>query len=280
MKFSIHTTIDEARQFLQGSPWMQGFEPELRDTFLAHCRLLPPFKRGQRVYNVGDRPDGIYGVVSGSLGFEIGPDDEGPQLVHQIWPGDWFGELAHVLNCPRLATLQASRPSLCVRISARDLNALLNQHAHLWKHMALSLAHVSVVAMTSVHDLMERSPRRRLVATLLRVSGIRNGEDIDRIDLELDLTHGTLAALSNLSRSLVADILHELELLGWLRCRYGKIRLMEPSNLRQWLHSSATGFAGQTTASNAESKAISDLAATGTALADARARQISAVQKD
>src|SRR6056297_2688694 len=99
MKLSIETTIEDARLFLQSSPWMRDFQPELRDAFLARCRLLPPFQRGERVYNVGDRPDGIYGVVSGSLGFEIGPDDEGPQLVHQIWPGDWFGELAHVLNC-------------------------------------------------------------------------------------------------------------------------------------------------------------------------------------
>ena len=54
----------------------------------------------------------------------------------------------------RRAALQASRPSYCVRISAGDLNALLNQNPILWKHTALSLANVSMMAMTGVHDLM------------------------------------------------------------------------------------------------------------------------------
>ncbi len=254
MKSSIEITIDDARQFLQNSPWMKGFQPDLRDDFLARCRLLPPFRRGQRVYNVGDRPDGIYGLVSGSLGFEIGSDDEGPQLTHQMWPGDWFGELAHVLESPRLAALQASRPSYCVRISAGDLNALLNQNPILWKHMALSLANVSIMAMTGVHDLMERAPRRRLVATLLRVAGIRHQEAIEPVDLELDLTHSNLARLANLSRSLVAEILHELEMLGWLTCRYGKTTLLAPSTLRAWLHSGANHFAKHEIGKHSESQ--------------------------
>jgi len=238
-------TIEEARQFLGHSPWLSAFPPDLRNDFLDRCRLLPPFERGQRVYNVGDGPNGIYGLISGSLGFEIASDGDGPQLVHQICPGDWFGELAHVLERPRFAALYASRPSLCVRISAGDLNALLNRDARLWKHMALSLARVSIVAMTATHDLMERMPRRRLVATLLRIAGIRHDEAINRVDLELDTTQGALGLMSNLSRTLVADILQELETLGWLNCRYGKVTLMDPSALRDWLRSPSKNFPEQ-----------------------------------
>jgi CRP-like cAMP-binding protein len=239
MEFSVDTTIEQAREFLRSSPWIRGFPEDLREVFLARCRLLPPFDRGQRIYNVGDPPDGIYGVVSGSIGFEIGADEEGPQLVHQIWPGDWFGELAHVLDCPRFAALQASRPSRCVRITATDLNQLLEHHPLLWKQLAIQLAHASLVAMTGVNDLMERSPRRRLVATLLRVAGIRNGEDIERVDLAMDLSHGSLASLSNLSRSLVTNTLRELEQAGFLQCSYGKIVLLDPDGLRDWLKSSS-----------------------------------------
>ncbi|MEE4296927.1 MAG: Crp/Fnr family transcriptional regulator [Wenzhouxiangella sp.] len=239
MTSPIRLTDSQARAFLATSPWIRGFPEDLREVFLARCRLLPPFDRGQRIYNVGDQPDGIYGVVSGAIGFEIGGDEEGPQMVQQVWPGDWFGELAHVLDCPRLAALEASRPSQCMRISATDLTQLLEQYPLLWKQLARQLAQVSLVAMTGVHDLMERSPRRRLVATLLRVAGIRNGEDIERIDLAIDLTHGGLASLSNLSRSLVGETLLEMEQAGFVQCSYGKIMLLDPAGLRDWLKSSA-----------------------------------------
>jgi CRP-like cAMP-binding protein len=239
MEFSADTTIEQAREFLRSSPWIRGFPEDLREVFLARCRLLPAFDRGHRLYNVGDRPDGIYGVVSGAIGFELGADEEGPQLVQQVWPGDWFGELAYVLDCPRIAALQASRPSHCVRLSATELTQLLKQHPLLWKYLAIQLAQVSMVAMTGVHDLMERSPRRRLVATLLRMGGIRNGEDIERVDLAMDLSHGSLASLSNLSRSLVTETLRELEKAGFVQCSYGKIVLLDPAGLRDWLKSSA-----------------------------------------
>jgi CRP-like cAMP-binding protein len=126
-----------------------------------------------------------------------------------------------------------------MRISATDLTQLLEQYPLLWKQLARQLAQVSLVAMTGVHDLMERSPRRRLVATLLRVAGIRNGEDIERIDLAIDLTHGGLASLSNLSRSLVGETLLEMEQAGFVQCSYGKIMLLDPAGLRDWLKSSA-----------------------------------------
>lgn len=231
----MQVSLNEARHFLATGPWLKDFPDDLRESFLASARLLPPFARGQRVYNIGDPPDGIYGVVTGCFGFEIAPQEEGPQLIHQIRPGTWFGELAHVLNGRRLATMFATRPSQCVRVSEQALNTLLRQDPRLWQHLSLALANATVLAFTAIHDLMVRSPKRRLSAALLRVAGLRNDEPLEGAFLELDLTHASLSLLSNISRSTVAQYLQELEEEGYLHYRYGKIVLTDASALRDWL---------------------------------------------
>ncbi len=235
MNLPVVTASDHARKFLADSAWLRAFPQGLRDEFLGLCKLLPQFERGQRVFNIGDPPDGIYGTVNGCFGFEIAPGDDGPQMAHQLWPGDWFGELAHVLDSPRLTTVQALCPSSCVRISARDLKTMLAKQPILWKYMALSLANDFQLATVAVHDLMERSPRKRVGATLLRLAGIRSEVSGQHQAMDLSLSHTSLSLLTSLSRSLVADTLHELESRAYVKCTYGHVHLIDPAGLRRWL---------------------------------------------
>lgn len=235
MKAPTESDLETARRAAADSPWLRRFPVDLRECFLERTRLLPPFQRGDRVYNIGDPPDGIYGVVSGCFGFEIAPQEEGPQLVHQYRAGSWFGELAHVLERPRLATIYATRPSQCLRISGTELASLLRSDPRLWQQIAISLADASRLAMTAVNDLLARSPKRRLAACLLRVAGLRNDEPSDDGRIEIDLTHSALAAMTNCSRTTVAHYLKELEADGFIEYHYGRIHLGRIRSLRHWL---------------------------------------------
>lgn len=235
MTCSFSVATQEAKAFLATSPWLRDFPEDLRETLLASARLLPSFDRGQRVYNVGDRPNGIFGVVSGCFGFEVAPQEEGPQLIHQLRPGIWFGELAHVLERPRLAAVYATRPSQCMWVPAQALDNLLHSDPRLWKYVALALANATVFAFTAINDLIGRSPMRRVAAALLRVAGYRDDFPLEEDVVELDLTHSNLALLSNCSRSTVARYLKELEADGHISFRYGRIILSEPTALREWL---------------------------------------------
>jgi CRP-like cAMP-binding protein len=44
----------------------------------------PPFERGPRVFDIGDPPDSIYGVVSGCFGFEA-CQDVAVKVRHLLW---------------------------------------------------------------------------------------------------------------------------------------------------------------------------------------------------
>lgn len=234
IKSSELLSLPQAREFLADSRWLRGFPEDLRERFLGSTRLMSPFQRGQRVYNIGDAPNGIYGVVSGCFGFEVAPQEAGPQLIHQLRPGVWFGELAHVLDRPRLATMYATRTSQCVCVPERALNTLLQSDPRLWKHLAIALAYATVAAFSAINDLIDRPPKQRIAAALLRVAGLRHDPSVTTA-VELDLTHSSLGMLSNCSRSTVANCLQKLETAGYVRFHYGKIVLSQPDRLHEWL---------------------------------------------
>ncbi|MEE4331152.1 MAG: hypothetical protein V2J10_09800 [Wenzhouxiangella sp.] len=52
--------------------------------------------------------------------------------------------------------------------------------------------------------MLLKSPKRRLSATLLRPAGVRNDEPVEGANLDIDLSHGAFAIMTNISRSTVA----------------------------------------------------------------------------
>ena len=84
MNLPAATSSEHAKDLLAGTAWLRSFPQDLREEFITRCKLLPPFERGQRVFNIGDRPDGIYGVVSGCFVFEA-CEDVAVKVRHLRW---------------------------------------------------------------------------------------------------------------------------------------------------------------------------------------------------
>lgn len=229
-------SLDSAREFLRHRGWLAELPPDLREALLARCRLLPPFARGDAVVRIGDEPDGLYGVVSGSFAFQLAPNEQGPHTFHLYRPGAWFGELAHCLGKPRASTLIATRRSRCLRLPAKELDGLLKEEPELWRWLAVSLAYNVKIAFCAVDDMTIRLPRRRIAAVLLRLAGARGDAFADAEPLsELDVTHHDIAFLANVSRSAVGENLRLLEEEGFIECSYGRIRLLDPAGLQSWI---------------------------------------------
>jgi CRP-like cAMP-binding protein len=229
-------SIDAAREILRRRGWLKDMPPVLREKLLARCRLLPPFERGQYLLRFGDKPDGIYGIVSGGFSFQIAPHEQGPQTVHLYRSGAWVGELAYILDTTRATWIMATRRGCAVCLPRSDLQALTAAEPELWRWIALCLAHNTRIAISAIDDMTIRSPRRRLAAILLRLAGLRpDPEQEHASSLELDLTQADLASLSNMSRTVVGENLGQLEDHGFLECGYGVIRLIDPAGLSAWL---------------------------------------------
>lgn len=231
-------SIDAARERLRQLGWLTQVPHELREELLRCCRLLPAFERGKYLLRFGDKPDGIYGIVSGSFSLQIAPNEQGPQTVHFYGPGAWVGELAFCLGAPRATSMIATANSSAVFLPKADLEAISRKEPTLWRWIALCLAHNTRIALCVVDDMTIRSPRRRLAATLLRLAGLRPDMGLQAEASEaLHMTHTDLAMLTNLSRTAVGQNLGHFEADGFIECGYGVIKLLDPARLVAWLRS-------------------------------------------
>lgn len=90
-----------------------------------------------RTYDAGeaivmqDAPaSALYIILSGHAVVERGHDDP-TELVGELAPGDFFGELALIEEHPRTATVRAMEPTECVLFVAWEFTALLKEHPQL-----------------------------------------------------------------------------------------------------------------------------------------------------
>jgi CRP-like cAMP-binding protein len=82
------------------------------------------FKAGDRIFSQGDRSDGAYLVLAGSV--EIAADQEGQSFtLAEIGPGSMFGEMGLLDDAPRSATAVAVTDTSCAVYDPDELKRLL-----------------------------------------------------------------------------------------------------------------------------------------------------------
>ncbi|MEM9771342.1 MAG: SulP family inorganic anion transporter, partial [Cyanobacteria bacterium P01_D01_bin.73] len=79
-------------------------------------QILPYFKtiaihQGEHLFHQGDRPDGLYFLVSGRVSVWLEPKYGTPKRLRKFTPGTVLGELGLYQNAPRSASIIGDRPS-------------------------------------------------------------------------------------------------------------------------------------------------------------------------
>ena len=90
------------------------------------------FSTGDQVFRQGDPPDSIYFVASGRVDVIIDlPRTDRKLRVRTLTRGAIFGEMAILDPQPRSASVAASEPSICYRLSAEDFRRLKQSESDL-----------------------------------------------------------------------------------------------------------------------------------------------------
>jgi len=106
---------------------------------LAGYMVPVTFAAGDVICNEGDPADGLYIVVSGTLGVFTG-DGGGEHRVNAIGAGHYLGELALLVDQPRSATIRAETPGEILRLDREQFLQLLGQDPAAAKAVATTLA--------------------------------------------------------------------------------------------------------------------------------------------
>jgi CRP/FNR family transcriptional regulator, cyclic AMP receptor protein len=184
---------------------------------------------GTCVFRRDDESDGLYGIVSGSIGVEGGHRRQSPLLGHVFRRGEWFGIKAVLHGGPRELTYRALEPTRLLYLSRTRLVPMMQADADVAVRVGQLAEIGNRLGSWVARDLLTPDAGRRLASVLFRVLGA--GEVMPDDPEGFWLTHRQLAEMSNLSRHHVGRKLSVFEAEGWIACGYNRVRLMDAKAL-------------------------------------------------
>mgnify|MGYP000223944272 CR=1 FL=1 len=98
---------------------------------LGAIAKLRNFSKNELVYMAGDAPNGVFGLVSGSLNVSFPQADGQDYTMHRAGRCFWLGDLAFFSNGPRLVSVRAAEPTQMVQLPAKELARLVRDDPQL-----------------------------------------------------------------------------------------------------------------------------------------------------
>ena len=120
------TEAAQAEDVVRRLPFLARLPPALSELV---SRLFQPrsFDFGDTLFAEGDRPDGMYVLVEGSVRVLV--DHNGQEItLGRVGPGEWFGENSLLDGSTRSATVRASEAIRVLWLDRLVFDALLELH--------------------------------------------------------------------------------------------------------------------------------------------------------
>jgi CRP/FNR family cyclic AMP-dependent transcriptional regulator len=215
--------LDSAWHELERSGWLASCRTDVRSA-LRSIAVLKSFASGDYLYHVGDKSNGVFGIVSGALDSLIPRTDGEVIVVHRSASGTWIGDLAFYAGQVRLISLRAGTALTAVQLPQRKLTRLTGEKPELiadfyrlsYENMATTLALLGNLATPRAET--------RIARRLLILQHAKPGEWIE-------LGQESLAELVALSSQSVRRALHSFEKRGLIELSYRKLRIIDMSGL-------------------------------------------------
>jgi CRP/FNR family transcriptional regulator len=192
------------------------------------------FPTGTRVFHEGDRSDACYIVRSGDFRVTREHPDGRAITLANLGRGDIFGELAMLDGEVRSASVEALSDGELLALPAADVRALLARHPGITVKLVAAL-------VRRLRSANERIARQSFQTVPSRVAGVLSqlvAEETPVSDgggVTIRMNQADLAQLAGTSRESVSRFLAELERAGVVRSGRGRVTVLEPAKLRNYI---------------------------------------------
>jgi CRP/FNR family transcriptional regulator, cyclic AMP receptor protein len=210
--------------------WFGRIAGERQATLLAAGRIRS-FRDQQRIYRLGDPPNGLYGLISGEIRLISYPVVGRQLLVARLKPGGWFGELSTVDGGPRPQDAVSFGPSKVLHISSRDFERVSRDNPEIFRDVARLLGQRQRMAVQYAGMTVSLPVKVRLSYLLLAALDTSE-KPHPGAERTISLTQSDIAAALGVSRQTTNKLLRSLEQTGTVSLGYGRITLRNPARLR------------------------------------------------
>jgi CRP/FNR family transcriptional regulator len=226
----------EIVKLLGGIPLFSELSPEELDQ-VAQVAIPRSFPRETRVFHEGDPGDACYIVSRGSCRVTRQHSDGRVITLATLGPGAIFGELAMLDGDQRSASAEALTEGELLALPANDVRSLLARHPEISLKLVAGLVRRLRAANVRLsRQSFQTVPSRvaGILAQLSREAHDGDGDATEEVTIEMNQTD--LAQLAGTSRESVSRFLAELERAGVVRSGRGRVTVLEPDKLRNYIY--------------------------------------------
>lgn len=221
-------------ELLRSVPLFSDLEQGELENF-SHVAVARSFPAGTRVFHEGDHSDACYIVREGSFRVTREHSDGRAITLATLGTGDIFGELAMLDGEVRSASVEALTDGELLALPAGEVRALLARHPEITVKLVGAL-------VRRLRTANERISRQSFQTVPSRVAGVLSqlvAEEAPRSPEEAGVTirmnQADLAQLAGTSRESVSRFLADLERAGVVKPGRGRVTVLEPDKLRNYI---------------------------------------------
>jgi CRP-like cAMP-binding protein len=197
------------------------------------------FPAATRVFHEGDSSDACYIVSEGSFRVTREHSDGRAITLATLGPGEIFGELAMLDGDRRSASAESITDGTLLALPAIDVRSLLARNPEIALKLVAGL-------VRRLRQANMRLSRQSFQTVPSRVAGIlaqlsRDGQEdktegAEMTEVTIRMNQTDLAQLAGTSRESVSRFLAELERAGVVRSGRGRVTVLEPNKLRNYIY--------------------------------------------
>lgn len=205
--------------------------PALQARLLSHGRWRT-LARGDNLMLAGEETGGLYGIGSGVVSSISMAASHDITMSDLHIPPFWF--ITQTMLPRRRTAMNVVAQSSCevMFVPQSSLAEIIVEFPDFRPHIFLLVADLFHRMTEALSDSLIRDPDRRCIAVLLRIAGQRyEGSGV----VNLPLGQTDLAAMTNVSRQKIGDVLRSLDEEGIVQQGYREISVVDSGRLRAML---------------------------------------------
>jgi CRP/FNR family transcriptional regulator, cyclic AMP receptor protein len=232
------TTEQSAVELLRSVPLFADLEEGELERF-SQVAVPRSFPAGTRVFHEGDSSDACYIVSEGSFRVTREHSDGRAITLATLGPGEIFGELAMLDGDKRSASAESITDGTLLALPANDVRGLLGRNPEIALKLVAGLVRrLRQANMRLSRQSFQTVPSRvaGILAQLSREGQENKDGDGEMQEVTIRMNQTDLAQLAGTSRESVSRFLAELERAGVVRSGRGRVTVLQPNKLRNYIY--------------------------------------------
>jgi CRP/FNR family transcriptional regulator len=225
-----------AIELLRSVPLFADLEEGELERF-SHVAVPRSFPAGTRVFHEGDSSDACYIVSEGNFRVTREHSDGRAITLATLGPGEIFGELAMLDGDKRSASAESITDGTLLALPANDVRSLLARNPEIALKLVAGLVRRLRAANARLSRQSFQTVPSRVAGILLQLS--RDSQPADgeeEVEVTIRMNQTDLAQLAGTSRESVSRFLAELERAGVVRSGRGRVTVLQPGKLRNYIY--------------------------------------------